>query len=253
MLHAGRAKVPSDLCIASIATGHWGSAMSRSSSRKGKQIDAKLLQETASSKVTVSTAAVASELPMSAVPEAAKQSPAAQIVSAAALLGICLMAFCLRLFSVIKYESVIHEFDPYFNYRVTSFLTKKGFSDTWNWFDDRTWYPLGRVIGGTMYPVSTCPACAHAGGALVDALTEGCAGADPHGRGHVERAAVPEHPHPRAGGMRTAMAARVSVFSACMPISALLQVCVFTAPIFSALCALSAYLLVKEISCPPPC
>ncbi|XP_071683069.1 dolichyl-diphosphooligosaccharide--protein glycosyltransferase subunit STT3A-like isoform X1 [Lolium perenne] len=24
--------------------------------------------------------------------------------------------------------------------------------DFWNWFDDRTWYPLGRVIGGTVYP-----------------------------------------------------------------------------------------------------
>ena len=45
------------------------------------------------------------------------------------------------------------EFDPYFNYRVTQFLTKEGFYDTWNWFDTRTWYPLGRVVGGTMYPV----------------------------------------------------------------------------------------------------
>ena len=33
------------------------------------------------------------------------------------------------LFSVVKYESVIHEFDPYFNYRVTQFLTSKGFYD----------------------------------------------------------------------------------------------------------------------------
>lgn len=29
-----------------------------------------------------------------------------------ALAGICVMAFSVRLFSVIKYESVIHEFDP---------------------------------------------------------------------------------------------------------------------------------------------
>lgn len=28
---------------------------------------------------------------------------------------ICVLAASLRLFSVIKYESVIHEFDPYFN------------------------------------------------------------------------------------------------------------------------------------------
>jgi hypothetical protein len=41
---------------------------------------------------------------------------------------------CCRLFSVVKYESVIHEFDPYFNYRVTQFLTKEGFYDMWNWW-----------------------------------------------------------------------------------------------------------------------
>ncbi|KAL9362545.1 hypothetical protein Peur_045330 [Populus x canadensis] len=61
-------------------------------------------------------------------------------------------------FQVIKYESVIHEFDPYFNYRVTQFLTKNGVYDFWNWFDDRTWYPLGRVIGGTVYPGLTLTA-----------------------------------------------------------------------------------------------
>jgi dolichyl-diphosphooligosaccharide--protein glycosyltransferase len=38
-----------------------------------------------------------------------------------------------RLFSVVKYESVIHEFDPYFNYRVTRFLTEKGFYNMWDW------------------------------------------------------------------------------------------------------------------------
>ncbi|WOK91439.1 dolichyl-diphosphooligosaccharide--protein glycosyltransferase subunit STT3A [Canna indica] len=74
------------------------------------------------------------------------------------LLLIGILAFSIRLFSVIKYESVIHEFDPYFNYRVTQFLTKNGIYDFWNWFDDRTWYPLGRVIGGTVYPGLTLTA-----------------------------------------------------------------------------------------------
>ncbi len=41
----------------------------------------------------------------------------------------------------------------YFNYRVTQFLSKEGLYNLWNWFDDRTWYPLGRVVGGTVYPV----------------------------------------------------------------------------------------------------
>ncbi|KAM7509574.1 hypothetical protein LguiA_020027 [Lonicera macranthoides] len=72
------------------------------------------------------------------------------------LIGV--LAFSIRIFSVIKYESVIHEFDPYFNYRVTQFLIKNGIYDFWNWFDDRTWYPLGRVIGGTVYPGLTLTA-----------------------------------------------------------------------------------------------
>ncbi|XP_073296638.1 dolichyl-diphosphooligosaccharide--protein glycosyltransferase subunit STT3A-like isoform X1 [Primulina huaijiensis] len=80
------------------------------------------------------------------------------VLSIFILLLIGVLAFSIRLFSVIKYESVIHEFDPYFNYRVTQYLTKTGVYDFWNWFDDRTWYPLGRVIGGTVYPGLTLTA-----------------------------------------------------------------------------------------------
>ena len=76
-----------------------------------------------------------------------------QLIQGISLILICAMSFSIRLFSVIKYESVIHEFDPYFNYRVTQFLTENGFYDMWNWFDTMTWYPLGRVVGGTVYPV----------------------------------------------------------------------------------------------------
>ncbi|KAG6772126.1 hypothetical protein POTOM_023522 [Populus tomentosa] len=68
------------------------------------------------------------------------------------LLLIGVLAFSIRLFSVIKYESAIHEFDPYFNYRVTQFLTKNGV------YDFRSWYPLGRVIDGTVYPGVTLTA-----------------------------------------------------------------------------------------------
>ncbi|KAI3857588.1 hypothetical protein MKW98_028852 [Papaver atlanticum] len=80
------------------------------------------------------------------------------VLSLFILLLIGILGFSIRLFSVIKYESVIHEFDPYFNYRVTQFLIKNGIYDFWNWFDDRTWYPLGRVIGGTVYPGLTLTA-----------------------------------------------------------------------------------------------
>nr|KAJ3419464.1 oligosaccharyl transferase stt3 subunit [Polyrhizophydium stewartii] len=68
------------------------------------------------------------------------------------LLLVSVMAFSSRLFSVLRFESVIHEFDPWFNYRTTIQLVESGFYDFVNWFDELSWYPLGRVVGGTVYP-----------------------------------------------------------------------------------------------------
>lgn len=45
-----------------------------------------------------------------------------------------------------------HTVDPWFNFRATKYLVNNGFYDFWDWFDDRTWHPLGRVTGGTLYP-----------------------------------------------------------------------------------------------------
>jgi len=69
----------------------------------------------------------------------------------AALTAAAVLAFAIRLFSVVRYEPVIHEFDPYFNYRATRVLVDKGLYEFWNWFDDTSWYPLGRDVGGTVY------------------------------------------------------------------------------------------------------
>ncbi|KXZ53944.1 hypothetical protein GPECTOR_6g862 [Gonium pectorale] len=74
------------------------------------------------------------------------------LIRCATLIFIYLLAFCIRLFSVLRYESVIHEFDPYFNYRSTIKLVQDGFYEFWNWFDADSWHPLGRVVGGTVYP-----------------------------------------------------------------------------------------------------
>ncbi|GAD92689.1 oligosaccharyl transferase subunit (Stt3), putative [Paecilomyces variotii No. 5] len=68
------------------------------------------------------------------------------------LLLIAAAAVSSRLFSVIRFESIIHEFDPWFNFRATKYLVQNGFYSFWDWFDDRTWHPLGRVTGGTLYP-----------------------------------------------------------------------------------------------------
>ncbi|KAL9967500.1 hypothetical protein ACROYT_G025740 [Oculina patagonica] len=63
-----------------------------------------------------------------------------------------LVGFASRLFAVIRFESIIHEFDPWFNYRSTHHLVSHGFYNFLNWFDERAWYPLGRIVGGTVYP-----------------------------------------------------------------------------------------------------
>ncbi|KAI3611632.1 oligosaccharyl transferase subunit [Moniliophthora roreri] len=82
----------------------------------------------------------------------------ATITNTASLLRIVALGFisaaaiASRLFAVINFESIIHEFDPWFNYRATRVLASKGFYEFWNWFDPTAWYPLGRVVGGTVYP-----------------------------------------------------------------------------------------------------
>ena len=51
----------------------------------------------------------------------ARSAALAQIAAVAALACAAVLAVSVRLFSVVKYESVIHEFDPYFNFREWGF------------------------------------------------------------------------------------------------------------------------------------
>jgi len=74
------------------------------------------------------------------------------LLMALALALIYIDAFATRLFSVLRFESVIHEFDPYFNFRSTKYFVYEGVYEFLNWFDERAWYPLGRIVGGTIYP-----------------------------------------------------------------------------------------------------
>uniref|UniRef100_A0A7S1XDK1 dolichyl-diphosphooligosaccharide--protein glycotransferase n=1 Tax=Compsopogon caeruleus TaxID=31354 RepID=A0A7S1XDK1_9RHOD len=114
-----------------------------------------------------------------------------------ALLGF--MGFMVRLFSVIRYESIIHEFDPWFNFRSTKVLVDQGSYAFWNWFDQRSWYPLGRIVGGTVYP----------------------------------------------GIMYTAYVMHALLHTIGFKVD-IREVCVLTAPTFSFLTALAAYLLTTE-------
>ena len=42
------------------------------------------------------------------------------------LLAICVLASISRQFSVITFETIIHEFDPWFNFRATKILVDEG-------------------------------------------------------------------------------------------------------------------------------
>lgn len=80
-------------------------------------------------------------------------------------------------------------------------MVEDGSYKFWNWFDSRSWYPLGRIVGGTVYP----------------------------------------------GIMYTAAFIYNVLRTLGLQVN-IREVCVLTAPIFSALTALSAYALTREAS-----
>ena len=68
-------------------------------------------------------------------------------------------AYEIRLHSIEEYGRVIHEFDPYFNYRATEYLWQHGWKKFSQWFDYMSWYPLGRPVGTTIYPGMQATSC----------------------------------------------------------------------------------------------
>jgi dolichyl-diphosphooligosaccharide--protein glycosyltransferase len=81
---------------------------------------------------------------------------AARLVGLAAVVyslwAIAGAAFGFRVHAIDKYGSVIHEFDPWFNFRATRYLVDNGWEAFFTWFDHRSWYPLGRPVATTIYP-----------------------------------------------------------------------------------------------------
>jgi len=61
-------------------------------------------------------------------------------------------AYDIRLHAIREYGTIIHEFDPWFNYRATEYLYLNGWQAFKTWFDYKVWYPLGRPVGTTIYP-----------------------------------------------------------------------------------------------------
>eukprot|EP00759_Apiculatamorpha_spiralis_P015996 PhF_6_TR22411/c0_g1_i1/m.31815/K07151/STT3; dolichyl-diphosphooligosaccharide--protein glycosyltransferase len=89
-------------------------------------------------------------------------------------------AFDLRMLSVRDFGWVIHEFDPWFNFRAAKYMSDNGWDAFFTWFDYGSWYPLGRPVGTTTYPalqftsVGIEKALAWIGGGWQLTLTEVC-------------------------------------------------------------------------------
>ena len=69
-----------------------------------------------------------------------------------AMLYASWLAYDIRLYAIRQFGMVIHEFDPWFNYRATEYLDEHGWHAFFHWFDYDSWYPLGRPVGTTIYP-----------------------------------------------------------------------------------------------------
>merc|ERR550525_675770 len=62
------------------------------------------------------------------------------------------IAYDIRLYPIKDYGMIIHEFDPWFNYRAAEYMAEHGLSKFFKWYDYDSWYPIGRPIGTTIYP-----------------------------------------------------------------------------------------------------
>merc|ERR1740120_3760 len=61
-------------------------------------------------------------------------------------------AYDIRMYPIQDFGMIIHEFDPWFNYRAAEYMAENGISKFFKWYDYDSWYPIGRPIGTTTYP-----------------------------------------------------------------------------------------------------
>jgi len=74
------------------------------------------------------------------------------LIQATFLLYFAYAAYDIRLHAIRTFGYIIHEFDPWFNYRAAEYLAQHGLRKFFQWYDYMSWYPIGRPIGTTIYP-----------------------------------------------------------------------------------------------------
>ncbi|MCK4567470.1 MAG: glycosyltransferase family 39 protein, partial [Candidatus Thorarchaeota archaeon] len=67
------------------------------------------------------------------------------------LLIIFISALLLRLEPLLDSQPIVRAFDPWFQIRVTDYVTENGYAAFFSWYDDSTWVPFGRDMTTTSY------------------------------------------------------------------------------------------------------
>jgi dolichyl-diphosphooligosaccharide--protein glycosyltransferase len=68
------------------------------------------------------------------------------------VVGILVLSFSVSFLirsQPANYGFELNEFDPFFNFRATEYIVENGFSEYFQWHDDKSWYPTGRDISAT--------------------------------------------------------------------------------------------------------
>ena len=68
------------------------------------------------------------------------------------VIGILVLAFSVSFLirsQPAEYGFELNEFDPFFNFRATEYIVENGFSEYFQWHDDKSWYPTGRDVSAT--------------------------------------------------------------------------------------------------------
>ena len=68
------------------------------------------------------------------------------------IIGVLILAFSTSFLirsQPAEYGNELNEFDPFFNFRATEYIVENGFSEYFEWHDDKSWYPTGRDVSAT--------------------------------------------------------------------------------------------------------
>ena len=68
------------------------------------------------------------------------------------IIGVLVLAFSISFLirsQPIDYGFELNEFDPFFNFRATEYIVENGFTEYFEWNDDKSWYPKGRDVSAT--------------------------------------------------------------------------------------------------------